>query len=173
MTKVAGSPYIVMLLETLGSRDPMAVLESTSVSLRKAVAGLDDATVRRPEKQGKWSILDVAQHLADSELVCGYRIRMIVAHPTPPIQGFDQDLWARELNYSERRLTDALGEFASLREANLRLLRALGPEKLHRYGVHAERGEESVERMTRLYAGHDMVHLKQIERIKGAVSRKP
>src|ERR1041384_7639339 len=161
MTKVTGTPYIEMLLHTLGDRDPMTVLASTSADLHQAVTGLDDAKLRRPEKPGKWSILEVVQHLADSELVCGYRIRMIVSHPTPPIQGFDQDLWAKELNYGDRRMADALAEFDSLRASDLRLLRSLGPEKLRRHGVHAERGEESVERMTRLYAGHDLVHLKQ------------
>jgi len=37
-------------------------------------------------------------------------------------------------------------------------------------GVHGERGEESVERMVPLYAGHDLVHLRQIRRILSAVA---
>jgi hypothetical protein len=36
--------------------------------------------------------------------------------------------------------------------------------------VHAERGEESIEHLIRLYAGHDLLHLRQIERIRAAVS---
>jgi hypothetical protein len=114
-------------------------------------------------------VLEVVQHLADTELVCGYRLRMIVSHPTPDIQGFDQDRWAKELEYGSRRLTDALSEFRSLRESNMRLLRSLGPEKLARYGYHSERGQESVLQIAKLYAGHDLVHLQQIERIKQAV----
>ncbi len=140
--------------------------------MEQVIASLDDATLRRPEKPGKWSILDVVQHLADSELVYGYRIRMIVSHPTPDIQGFDQDLWAKELDYSKRRMADALAEFRSMREANVRLLKALGPEKLARYGNHSERGKEAVSHMLKLYAAHDLVHLKQIERITKTVSGK-
>jgi hypothetical protein len=34
--------------------------------------------------------------------------------------------------------------------------------------VHEERGEESVEHMARLYAGHDLVHLRQLRRIRDA-----
>jgi hypothetical protein len=41
---------------------------------------------------------------------------------------------------------------------------------LKRVGVHAERGQESVEHLRRLYAGHDLLHLKQIERTRAAVS---
>jgi hypothetical protein len=31
--------------------------------------------------------------------------------------------------------------------------------------MHAERGEESIEHIARMYAGHDLNHLGQIERI--------
>jgi len=34
--------------------------------------------------------------------------------------------------------------------------------------VHAERGEESVAHMMRMYAGHDLLHLAQINRIRAA-----
>jgi hypothetical protein len=171
--KSTGGGYIELLLATLGQREPMPILESTPARLEQAIGGVDDATLRRPEKPGKWSILEVIPHLADSELVYGYRVRMIVSHPTPAIQGFDQDLWARELDYADRHVAEALAEFRALRESNVRLLKSLSPEKLQRYGKHSERGKESVEHMMKLYAAHDLVHLKQIERIKGVVSRKP
>jgi hypothetical protein len=164
-----GGEYIKLLLDTLGDRDPMPIHESTPGKVEQATAGLDEATLRKAEKPGKWSILEVIQHLADSELVYGYRIRMIVSHPTPDIQGFDQDLWARELDYGHRSVTNALAEFRALRESNVRLLKSLSPEKIERYGNHSERGKESVARMLKLYGAHDLVHLKQIERIKQTV----
>jgi hypothetical protein len=49
------------------------------------------------------------------------------------------------------------------------MLRQLTPEQKQRVGVHAERGEESVEHLIRLYAGHDILHLNQIDRIRKAV----
>jgi hypothetical protein len=164
--KSTGGEYIKLLLDALGDRDPRPIRESTPARLDQAIAGLDDATLRKPEKPGKWSILEVIQHLADSELVFGYRVRMIVSHPTPDIQGFDQDLWAKELDYRGRNVKEALAEFRHLRESNVRLLLLLSPEKIERYGNHSERGKESVARMLKLYAAHDLVHLKQIERIK-------
>ena len=171
-SKSTGSDYIQLLLDTLGDRAPLPVQESTVAALERSVAGMDDAALRRPEAPGKWSILEVVQHLADSELVYAYRIRMILSHPVPDIQGFDQDLWARELNYRDRRMVDALGEFRALRESNLRLIRSLGPGKLDRFGNHSERGKESVAKMLKLYAAHDLVHLQQIERIKRSMAAK-
>ena len=35
-----------------------------------------------------------------------------------------------------------------------------------RVGVHAERGEESLGRLVTMYAGHDRIHLSQIETIR-------
>jgi DinB family protein len=170
--KPTGSAYIQLLLDTLGDQEPLPIHESTPAKLRRAITGLDGATLRRPEKPGKWSILQVIQHLADSELVYGYRIRMIASHPTPDIQGFDQDLWAKELDYQSVDPGQSLEDFRTQREANVRLLRSLGAQKLGRFGNHSERGKESIARMMKLYAAHDLVHLQQIERIKAAVQRK-
>lgn len=55
-----------------------------------------------------------------------------------------------------------------LREANLDLLKSLTKEQWKHYGMHAERGEESIEHLVRMYAGHDINHTRQIERILGA-----
>jgi hypothetical protein len=52
----------------------------------------------------------------------------------------------------------------------LRLLERATPDDLRRVGVHAERGEESAGYLRGLYAGHDLLHLNQIERIKKAIA---
>ena len=138
-------------------------------ALERAVAGLSDAQLRRPEKTGKWSIIEVVQHLADSEIVYGYRIRLILAAETPEIVGYDQDAWARRLRYVNTSLPDALAQVRILRSRGLDLLRSLTPEEWDRAGMHTERGRESVRHITRLLAAHDLVHLRQIERIKSAI----
>ena len=104
-------------------------------------------------------------HLADSEIVGAFRFRMVLAHEQPPIPGYDQDLWANRLRYADAEMAAALEQFSSLRNANLRLLKATTPAERERFGIHAERGQESIEKMIRMYAGHDLVHLRQIRRI--------
>jgi hypothetical protein len=94
---------------------------------------------------------------------------MVLAHDRPPITGYDQDLWADRLGYGDADVREALAEFAALRKGHLRLLKRAIPHDLDRVGVHAERGEESVRHMLRLYAGHDVLHLRQIERIKAGL----
>ena len=94
---------------------------------------------------------------------------MILAHDRPALQGYDQDRWAEELRYADSDVQGALEQFSVLRAANIRLLERTSPDERRRVGIHAERGEESVEHLLRMYAGHDLVHLKQLARIAGAV----
>jgi hypothetical protein len=114
-------------------------------------------------------MVEVAQHLADSDIVVGFRIRMILAHDRPEIVAYDQDLWANRLRYREAKLADVLDQLEAVREANLRIARRLTPEELGRFGIHAERGGESLGYLLRLAAGHDLVHLDQLARIRRAV----
>lgn len=162
--------YVAALLDLLGDRDPLDTMARTPAALRDAVEDVPEAARRRPEAPGKWSVVEVVQHLADSELVYGYRMRLTVAEERPPIPGYDQDAWAQNLRYRDVRLEDALADLEAMRTMNLRFLRTLTDADLDRIGVHTERGEESVRHITRLLAGHDLLHLRQIDRIKQAVA---
>jgi hypothetical protein len=95
-------------------------------------------------------------------------MRMILAQPTPEIQGYDQDLWATHLNYNEMELNEALEQIRVLRSASLKMLRKLSEVEMERYGIHSERGPESVRKILQMIAGHDILHLNQIRRIKKA-----
>lgn len=161
--------YVAALLQVLGSRDPFEVLAEMPAALRQAVAGLSPEQDVTPERPGKWSVRQVVNHLADSDLVASFRFRMILAHDAPELPGYDQDLWAERLRYQEIDLSTALEDFTYYRLANLRLLRRARPEDLQRVMRHAERGEEALHYLLRLHAGHDLVHLRQIARIRQAI----
>jgi len=162
--------YTAALLDTLGSRDPFEVLRATPGAIRQTLSECSAAELAEPERPGKWSMHQLVQHLADSELVGAFRFRMILAHDRPPIQAYDQDLWADRLGYAEGDLRGAVEQFTVLRAANLRLLERTSPAERQRVGVHVERGDESIAHMIRMYAGHDLVHLRQLARIRRTVA---
>jgi uncharacterized damage-inducible protein DinB len=162
--------YTAAILELLGTQDPIDVLERTTDAIRRAIAGVSDAQLSQPESPGKWSLRHVVQHLADSELVWGYRIRLVLAQERPPLTGYDQDLWSERLHYDRLPVDEALDRFAVLRRSNLRLIVNAAPDDLKRVGVHSERGEESVSHMLRMCAGHDLLHIRQLSRIREAVT---
>jgi uncharacterized damage-inducible protein DinB len=163
--------YTAAIIGLVGDRDAMDVLTSTESGLRRAVAGMPAADWARPEAEGKWSVAQVVQHLADSDLVWGWRLRMVLAHDRPTITGYDQDRWADRLRYDLAHVDEAIEQFRVLRGGNLRLLARATPQDLQRIGVHSERGEETVAQMIKMYAGHDLLHLRQIARIRGVLAR--
>jgi hypothetical protein len=167
--KANADRYIQMLLDTLAGRDPLVTMPELPRAIEALVAGLDDAALRRPEKPGKWSVIQVVQHLADSEIVWGYRARKVLAAPGATIAGYDQDAWSATLRYDAANLEIALAQLRAMRAANLALLGSLTDEEWERAGMHSERGPESVRQMSRLIGGHDFVHRNQIARIKLAI----
>jgi hypothetical protein len=146
-------------------QDPRKVQAATPAKLARLLKGVSPAKLRKRPAPAKWSVREILLHLADTEIVSGFRIRMILGKPGTPLAGFDQDDWVVAGNYGQRDVRTALAQFTSLRAANLALLKTLRPEQWKHVGMHAERGEESVETIVSMMAGHDLNHLGQIERI--------
>jgi hypothetical protein len=55
-----------------------------------------------------------------------------------------------------------------LRENNLRMLKTLPKNLWENHGMHSERGKETLAHIVRMFAGHDLNHLAQVERIAKA-----
>jgi hypothetical protein len=164
----AAQTYVRALLDLLGDQDPLEIAAKQLSWLERRTAGLDDATLRRAEAPGKWSAIEVIQHLADTEVVLAWRTRQILTVDQPLIQGYDQDAWARTLGYATMPLDVTLAQLRGVRAANLRLWRALTPAERARVGLHSERGPESLDLLIRLMGAHDLVHRRQIDRVLAA-----
>ena len=160
--------YKARILSYLAGRDPMPLLAAAANTLAALLDGVPESVLSRRPSATKWSIREIVAHLADDELVGGYRIRLILSAPGTWIQAFDQDAWAETGRYGRADVAQSLALFRTLREANLSLLRLLEPGEWERFGVHDERGRESVRDIAAYYAGHDLNHFAQIERILAA-----
>jgi len=161
--------YVAAILDLLGDRDPLAVLRATPAALQKVIDSTPAEVLTRPEAPGKWGMREVLAHLADSDVVWAWRLRLILAQDRPQLTGYDQDRWATRLGYRDSNPLDSVALFSILRKTNLRLIERATPEDLQRVGVHLERGEESLGHQLKLYAGHDILHLNQLERIRKAI----
>lgn len=157
--------YTKRILGYVEGRHPLKVQAVTPRKIERLVKGVSRKRLTKRPALRKWSVAEILAHLSETELVGGYRIRMILGANGTPIQAFDQDDWAKAGNYARRNPAESLALFRTLREANLALLASLRPAQWRQYGMHAERGKESVEKIVRMFAGHDLNHLAQIERI--------
>ncbi len=146
-------------------KKPLTVQAKSAEKIEKLIKRVPNAQLRKRPAPGKWSVTEIIAHLEDAEIVTSYRIRRILGAPGAPIEAYDQEKWAEAENYAKRDPQAALSVFKTLRAANLALLKSLKPEQWKHSGMHSERGEESIERITEMIAGHDINHVLQIEAI--------
>jgi hypothetical protein len=157
--------YIKRTVGYVEGKKPLSVQAATAKKLGCLIEGVPISKLRKRPAPDKWSANEILAHLADTEIAVGFRLRMILGTPGTPISAFDQDAWVASGRYNQRDPRKSLEQFRVLREANLRLLKSLAPEQWKHYGMHAERGRETIEQVVRLLAGHDLNHVEQIERI--------
>lgn len=150
----------------LGDDDPFLAMFEAPQALRKLLKGLTEKQLSRRPAPGKWSIKEIVAHLADDEVILGSRYRLVAAHDRPAIAAYDQDLFVELLGADAASAEELVADFEMARAVNLGLLVRLPDEAFARVGIHSERGEESLGTMVALYAGHDRIHLDQIETIR-------
>jgi hypothetical protein len=81
------------------------------------------------------------------------------------VQAYDQNAWVTAGHYEKRDPHKSIELHRVVREANLALVKSISPAQWKHFGQHAERGQESIEHIVRMVAGHDINHVLQIERI--------
>lgn len=153
-------------LEALGGVDPIEAQRKAPKRVKKLVKGLSEKQLSKRPAEGQWSIKEIIGHLVDSEFVNGTRVRFIAAHDRPAIPSYDENLFAARLGNERARTKDLLEAFAAVRAANLGLLERLPKGAMDRVGIHSERGEESIRTIVAIFAGHDHIHERQIERVR-------
>ena len=169
--KETAQQYIERIRGYLEGKKPMEVLAASPRQLARLIKGVSKKKMAKRPAPDKWSVTEILAHLADTELVQGFRLRMILGASGTPIQGFDQDEWARYSDYAKQDPALSLEAYRVTRERTVRLLESLPREAWERYGMHSERGKETVARVTEMMAGHDLNHLKAIREILKGVSK--
>ena len=165
--------YTQRLLSYGEGKDPLRLQQSAPAKLAALLKGKTGKQLMRRPAPDKWSVAEIVAHLADAELAIAWRIRQILSNNAIPIQAYDQDLWAQTFDYAHRDPRESLATYRTLREANLALLKSVSRKLWDNYGVHQERGNESVSHVVRMVAGHDLNHLQQVEAIlKGSTGKR-
>lgn len=149
----------------LDGQNPLEVIAATPRQLESLIQALGPERVLQAPAPGKWSAREILSHLADGEIVFAFRLRQTLAEEHHVIQPFDQDRWASA--YGTYTAEAALAVFSSVRRWNLALIGQAGPATLSKKVTHPERGEMTFQTIIETMAGHDLNHIRQIERIAG------
>lgn len=145
----------------------LAAAEKSPKEIAAAVSGLPEKVQRYKPAPDKWCVLEILGHLADMEIVLGYRMRQMLADTKPVIAPLNQDAWARHLKYMDSPIAELVAFYGIARHHNLRVLRRATAADLKKSAYHPEfQREMTIAEIVERIAVHGANHLQQIEKLK-------
>src|SRR6267142_2271543 len=142
--------YTQRLLGYVEGKDSLRTQQGTPAKLASLIKGKKSAQLKKRPAPGKWSVAEIMAHLADAEIAISWRLRQVLSSNGVPIEAYDQDSWAKTFDYARRDPRQSLESFRILRETNITLLKTVPRKLWDNYGVHSERGNESVAHIARM-----------------------
>jgi hypothetical protein len=115
---------------------------------------------------GKWSIRQIVAHVADSEMVGAHRFRQMLAEENPTLIAYDQEAWAKNLDYARRKPKQSLESFRRVRAENYELLKDLPEAAFARVGNHSKRGSMTLRGQLEILAQHAESHARQTQAVR-------
>jgi hypothetical protein len=137
--------YIQRITAHVEGRQPLDVQAATSAKLERLISGVPARTLCERPAVDRWSVSEILAHLGDAEIVIAFRLRVILGAPGSPIAAYDQDSWVTSGHYDKRDPHKSVELFSVVRDANLALLESLTPGQWQQYGMHSERGLETID----------------------------
>lgn len=140
--------------------------------LNSVIKGLSLKELQGCPQPGKWSIQEIAIHLADSEIMGAARIRQAFAEPGSTFATYDQEIWAGVFNYQgfdSKAFYSAIIMFDSLRLNTSKIFNRAKAADWQRAGIHPEWGTMTLRNLLELYADHGERHFGQIVQLRELV----
>jgi hypothetical protein len=130
--------------------------------LAAALAGLTEAQLDTPYRDGGWTIRQVVHHLADSHVNAFVRLRLGLTEEAPRIRTYHQDRWGELVDNRTAPTEYSLQILTGLHRRWALLLEAMSAADFERRVDHPDYGELSLARLTALYGWHCRHHLAHL-----------
>jgi hypothetical protein len=123
---------------------------------------LSEGDLARTYGPGKWSVRFILHHLADSETVHFERLRRVISEPRQVVWVYDQDAWAKNLDYAHLPLDISKGVYEPVRAAIIHFARVHYERNGKVEFVHSVTGLRTLKYQFDDVASHNEHHLEQI-----------
>src|SRR5678816_4230695 len=108
--------------------------------LRDAVAGLSQAQLDTPYRDGGWTVRQVVHHVPDSHMNAYIRTKLAVAENHPRITAYNQDDWVKFADAHKAPIAPSLALLENLHVRWVQFLRSLSESAFERTLDHPENG---------------------------------
>ncbi len=143
------------------------IIAAAPSRMREAVAGLDDAQLDTPYRDGGWSVRQVVHHVPDSHLNAYIRLKLTLTEEQPTIRPYDEAKWAEVVDSRLTPVEVSLTLLESLHARWTTLLRALEPDDFRRTLRHPEHaGTPTLDWLVSMYAWHSRHHVAHITSLR-------
>jgi uncharacterized damage-inducible protein DinB len=138
------------------------LIEHLPQKLDAALLHLSDEKLDTPIGEGKWTIRQIANHIADANINALTRMKLIATEENPILKPYNQDLWAALPDCRKGSTGPTIMLLKGLHERWVVFLRSLPETGWHRTGIHLENGKVTLSDVLKTYAKHGEAHLGQI-----------
>jgi uncharacterized damage-inducible protein DinB len=137
-------------------------IRATPTRLRSAVAGLSDAQLDTPYRDGGWTLRQVVHHVVDSHVNAYARFRLALTEDNPTIRPYQEKLWAELPDAKTLPVESSLAILEALHARWVALLEALAPEQCRRPLYHPESGDMTIDTLLEVYGWHGPHHTAHV-----------
>jgi hypothetical protein len=150
-----------MDLKYIGER-----LAQNADAVKGLVGGVGPEQARWQPTPGKWSLLEIINHLGDEERDdFRKRLDLLLHHPDQEWPGIDPEGWCVERKYNERELEPSLEDFLAERQSSIAWLRTLENPAWENSYQHPLLGEIKAGSLLNSWLAHDLLHIRQLTKL--------
>lgn len=161
-----GKPERAASLSPEARRAGIDAIAELPARLRAAVAGLGDAQLDTPYRDGGWTVRQLVHHVADSHMHAAGRTRYALAEENPTIKAYDEAAWAELPDMRAMSPDVSLALLDALHQRWVYLLRAMPPESFARTIQHPENGPMTIDTMVNVYSWHGRHHTAHVTALR-------
>jgi hypothetical protein len=155
--------------ETLTAEERVAMIEQiaeTPARIREAIAGLGDAQLDTPYREGGWTVRQVVHHVPDSHMNAFIRLKLALTEDEPTVRPYDEAAWAELADARETPIEVSMTLLESLHTRWTGLMRALREDDFRRTLRHPDHGVMTVDWLMAMYAWHGRHHTAHITALR-------
>lgn len=113
-------------------------------------------------QEGKWTLLDIMQHLIDNERIMSFRALWFSRNPGSELPGYEENLFAQNARANDKDLEMLIHEYLTVRHTTLDLFRSFDKQHLLSEGI-AFQTKISVLALGFVNVGHQMHHYQVVK----------